>query len=117
MDVVHPSMCSRAVIRVILYVNFFLFALFMTPITHHWVDRGFLALQSINLENFVGRSLEVWIVASTMTATVLFGLLIVWNRGAAQSVRSVRFEGILLFSWWIAVLATCAYGFMLGMGG
>lgn len=117
MDVAHPAMYSRAILRSILYTNFFLFALFVIPTTHRWVDRWFLALRSINLEDVVGRSLQVWTVASTIIATVLFGMVLWKNRRAALPMRSIRLDGILLLTWWIALLGVCAYAFMLGMGG
>jgi len=117
MRVAHPSTCYRAVVRAVVYANFFLFALFVIPITHQWVDHVFLALRRINLEKVIGRSMQVWIVASTIIATVLFGLMLRKNRRAAMSITPVRFEGILLLLWWLTLLGTCAYGFMLGLGG
>jgi hypothetical protein len=116
MDAAYPTP-SRAIVRTILYANFFLFALFVIPTTHHWVDRGFLVLKAIHLEDAVGRSMQLWIVASTIIATVLFGLGIRKNRRAEGPTRSMRFDGILLLAWWVALLGVCAYGFMLGMGG
>jgi hypothetical protein len=117
MDAAHPAMCSRAVLRAILYANFLLLLLFVMPVTHRWVDHGFSALRSVNLEDLVGRSMQVWIVGSTIIATTLFGLAFWKNRQSGQPTRSLQFDGILLFTWWVALLAACAYGFMLGMGG
>lgn len=117
MDAASPAMCSRAIVRAILCANFFLFALFVIPTTHHWVDSGFLAMRSVHLEDAVGRSMQVWIVVSTILATVLYGLVVWKNRRATSPIRSTRFDGILLLVWWIALLGVCAYGFMLGMGG
>jgi|SRR5579859_634100 len=117
MDAASPAMCSRAIVRAVLYANFFLFALFVIPTTHHWVDRGFLAMRSLHLEDAVGRSLQVWIVVSTILATVLYGRAVWKNRRAAAPICSTRFDGILLLGWWIALLGVCAYGFMLGTGG
>ena len=117
MDTAHPAICSHAFVRTILYANFCLFALFVIPITNHWVDRGFLALRSINMEDVVGRSLQVWIVTSTIIATALFTFVVWKSRRATAPIRALRFEAILLLIWWIIVLGACAYGFMLGMGG
>ena len=72
---------SRNIVRAILYANLFLFALFVIPTTHQWVDRGFLALRSINMEDVVGRSLQGWLVASTIIASALFGL-IAWKNAS-----------------------------------
>jgi hypothetical protein len=116
MDAAHPAMYSRAIVRAILSANFFLFALFVIPTTHHWVDREFIAIGSMNVEDAVGRSMQVWIVASTIIATILFSRVLWKNRRAALPIRSIRFDGILLLTWWIALLGVYAYGFMLGMG-
>jgi len=110
-------MCSRTIVRAILYADFFFFALFIIPVTHHWVDQALLALRSVNLEEVVGRSMQVWIVASTIIATVLFVLMLWKNRRAALPITAVRFEGILLLTWWLTLLGLFAYGFMLGMSG
>src|SRR5579885_1150531 len=98
MDAAHPPLRSRAFLRGILYGNFFLFALFVIPATHHWVDRGFLILRSVNLEDAVGRSMQVWIVGSTIIATVMFGVILWKNRQAALPIGSSRREGILLLT-------------------
>jgi hypothetical protein len=110
-------MCSRSIIRAILYANFLLFALFVIPLTHHWVDRGFLALRSIDIEDFAGRVLQVWLVGSTIIASGLFGLIVWQNRRATLTARPLKFEGILLLTWWIIVIGACVFGFVLGMGG
>jgi hypothetical protein len=69
------------------------------------------------MEDLVGRSLQVWLLGSTVMATALFALIAWKNRMATMPARSVKVEGILLLSWWIIVVGACAYGFMLGMGG
>lgn len=117
MDAEHAEICSRNIVRTILYANLFLFAVFVIPTTHHWVDRVFFTLRSTNMEDLVGRSLQAWLLGSTIVATGLFGLIAWKNRRATRSARSLKLEGILLFSWWIIVVGACAYGLILGMGG
>lgn len=117
MDTEYAAICSRTIVRTILCANLFLFALFVIPPTHHWVDRGFLTLRSMNMEDFVGRSLQAWLLGSTVVATALLGLAAWKNRRATLPAKSLKLEGILLLSWWIIVVGACAYGFMLGMGG
>ena len=117
MDMEHFAICSRSVVRAILYANFFLFALFVMPATNHWLNQGFVALRSINMEDVAGRSLQVWLVASTIVATALFGLIGWKSRRALMPATSLKFDGILLISWWIIVIGACIYGFALGMGG
>jgi len=68
------------------------------------------------MEDVVGRSLQVWLVASTIISTALFGLIGWKNRRATPPAKSLKFEGILLLSWWIIVIGACVYGFALGTG-
>jgi hypothetical protein len=114
------SPVSRIAIRLITLLNFLIFGLFVVPPAHRWIDRGFLALRAIHLEDPVGRSLQVWLVVSTLAATALLGRML-WQKRRATSVgmhlASMRLEGILVAVWWLVVLGACAYGFMLGMGG
>jgi hypothetical protein len=114
------SPTSRKAIRLITSLNFLIFGLFVVPPAHRWIDRGLLALGSVHLEDPVGRSLQIWLVGSTLAATALFGRML-WQKQRATSAGvplvSVRLEGILIAVWWLVVLGACAYGFMLGMGG
>jgi hypothetical protein len=61
--------------------------------------------------------MQVWIVASTIIATALFIRMVWKNHRATVPITSVRFEGILLLTWWFLLVGLCAYGFMLGMAG
>jgi len=94
--------------------------LFILPTTRRWIDRGFLALKAINLEDPVGWSLQVWLVGSTLVATVLLGTMF-WRKQRAVAVglpsEPLRLEGILVAAWWLIVIGASAYAFMLGMGG
>jgi hypothetical protein len=111
---------SRKAIRSMMWVNFALFLLFVVPFTNHSINRGLWALRSINLEEPVGRSLQIWVVGSTLVATVLL-VRMFWQRRRTISGRgasiSLKLETILVAAWWAIVLGSCAYGFMLGMGG
>jgi hypothetical protein len=55
---------------------------------------------------------QFWLVAFTITATVLFGLIL-WRKPSAGPVRPLQIEGILLLSWWL-VLAYAPTGLCLG---
>jgi hypothetical protein len=111
---------SRKAIRSITAFNFLVFALFVIPAAHRWVDRGFLALRSIHFEEPVGYSLEIWLVGSTLVATALLARMI-WQKRRSTSLGlpslSLRLETTLVAAWWLAVLGACAYGFVLGLGG
>jgi hypothetical protein len=86
----------------------------MGPGSSHELD---LKLRRLGIENIIGRGMQFWFVASTIIATALFGFVLWKNRREALPITSVRFEGIMLLSWWLALLGICAYFFMLGMGG
>jgi hypothetical protein len=111
---------SRKIIRLVTLVNFSIFVLLVIPVAHRWVDRGFLALRAINLEDPVGWSLQIWLVVSTLVITTLFGQMVWKNRRATSAglaVSPLKYEGMLVLTWWLVVLGACAYGYMLGMGG
>jgi hypothetical protein len=111
---------SRKAIRSITFLNFLIFALYVIPPAHRWVDRGFLALRSIHFEEPVGYSLYIWLVGSTLAATVLLAWMIFRTRRTTSvglPSASLRLETTLVAAWWLAALGACAYGFMLGMGG
>jgi hypothetical protein len=111
---------SRNVIRLITLWNFLMFALFVIPPTNHSINRGFLALRAVNLEEPVGRSLQVWLVGSTLLVTALLGWIL-WQKRratlAGMHTASITFEGILVAVWWFVVLGACVFAFALGMGG
>ncbi len=110
----------RNAIRLITLWNFLLFALFVIPPTNRWISRGFLSLRAVHLEEPAGRSLQVWLVGSTLLATALLGWML-WQKRRATSAGlpsvSVGLEGVLVAVWWLVVLGASAYGFALGMGG
>jgi hypothetical protein len=85
--------------------------LFVVPVTHRLVDDGFRALRRFNAEEVAGRTLQVWLVGSTVLSTILFGRL-VWRKASP-----LTHEAVLLVAWWFLALATAAYSFMLGLGG
>ena len=115
-----PFRGSRKAVRSITLFNFLIFTLFVIPPAHRLVDRGFLFLRSVHLEELVGYSLEIWLVGSTLAATALLARMI-WQRRKTISAGlpsvSLRLEKTLVAAWWLAVVGACAYGFMLGMGG
>jgi hypothetical protein len=110
----------RKVVRSITVFNLVLFALFVLPPVHRWVDHGFLALRSIHFEEPVGLGLQIWLPVSTLVATALLARMM-WQRRRSISPGllpvSLRVETTLVVAWWVAILGSCAYGFMLGMGG
>ena len=111
---------SRKLVRSITLFNLLIFALFVVPAGHQWVDREFLALRSAHFEVLVGCSLQIWLVGSTLAATALLSRMIRHARKAkskGSNPVSLKLEKTLVAVWWLAVLGACAYGFMLGMGG
>jgi hypothetical protein len=82
------------------------------------VDIGWIGLRLSARQNVTAdHRLQVWLLASTLIATALFGLMLWNNRRGELPIRSIRFEGVLLIMWWITLLGACAYAYMEGMGG
>jgi hypothetical protein len=103
-------------IRIVLIANFFVLLALMGPGMSHELD---LALRRARVENLIGRSLQVWIVGSTMFTTALFASILWKKKGTSPDALApnLKFEGALLLAWWLALVGILAYGFMLGMGG
>lgn len=102
---------SRTAIRSILVANLALSILFVVPVAHRLVDDGFRALERVNAEALAGRTLQVWLVGSTVVATALFGRLVY------KKASPITCEATLLCVWWFVLIAAIAYGFILGLGG
>lgn len=102
---------TAILVRVLLIANFAVMLVLIGPGRSHELD---LALRRAGLEGLIGRSIQVWIVGSTVIATTLF-LILAWKR--KKILPRIRFEGMLLIAWWVALLGVLAYGFMLGLGG
>jgi hypothetical protein len=104
-------------IRILIGVNFVLMLALIGPGRSHELD---LVLRRIGLEDLIGRSLQVWIVGSTILTTALFAG-IAWKKRRMKPSETplprIRVEGMLLLAWWVTLLGLLAYGFMLGMGG
>lgn len=109
---------SRTAVRSITLLNFVVYVLFVIPPAHRLVDRGFLALRSVRLDEYVGDMLEIWLVGSTLAATAFLGRMI-WQRRKTISAGlppvSLTLEKSLVAAWWLALLSICMYGFMVGM--
>jgi hypothetical protein len=109
-----PLWGSRKAIRVILGINFTFFVLLIIPFTNHSLSRGFRTLRSYNLEQLVGRSLQVWLIGSTLLATCLLAFTL-W-RSRKVGVARLALEVIMVVAWWFIVIGVCIHAFMLGMG-
>lgn len=88
----HTLSGSGKAIRLITLSNFVIFVLFVVPPAHHCIDRAFVGLRAVHLEDPVGWSLQIWLVGSTLVATALLGRML-WQKrrttpsGGAISVR------------------------------
>jgi hypothetical protein len=96
---------EATLLRILIAINFVVLLVMISPVgtSHEFykAHRGSALLAVL-------RSIQVWVVASTIIATALFALML-WRTGrAGLPVRSVRLEGILLLAWWLTLLALCA---------
>lgn len=102
-------------IRMVLIANFVVLLALIGPGMSHELD---LALRRAGVEDLIGRSLQAWIVGSTIFTTLFASIL--WKKKSTSPgalAPTLKFEGALLLAWWIALVGFLAYGFMLGMGG
>lgn len=101
---------SQRIVRLVTTINLCIFVLYVIPATNRLVDRGFGMLERVNADDLVGRSLQIWLVGSTLVATALF-VRMVWRK-----VPSAVLDGMLLLTWWAVALGSCAYAYMMGLG-
>ncbi len=120
---VHPAPGTQTptegqrVIRVIVFVNFLMFAAFLglqnVAKEHEMLFRAMLT-------DTVVLSIQLWVVGSTLLATGLFVRAIL-KKSTSTTVAGTRkplvSDGQLLLSWWMTLLAICFYAFMLGRSG
>lgn len=102
--------------RMLITINFVLFLLLISPFGRSRQlysairDAGFGALATIGL--------PLWFAVTTVIATALY-----FSRRARKSdpveqpKRTRILDGALLLLWWIVLIVTCLYAFMMGMGG
>jgi hypothetical protein len=103
-------------VRIILIANFLILLALAGPGRSRELD---LALRRAGIEDLIGRSMQVWIVGSTMFSTSLFAWILSKKKKVPPGAPTARIkvEGLLLVLWWLALIGLMAYGFMLGMGG
>jgi hypothetical protein len=111
---------SQKLIRVVAVANFSICAVtFVTP-ARQLMDRGFNALKAVNLDRPVGRSLQFWLVGSTLLLPILLGLA-VWRAKKAMPAEgvweSVKVEATMVGAWWAIVVLSVLYFGSLGAGG
>jgi len=73
-------------------VNFVVLLALIGPGSSHELD---LKLRRLGVEAIIGRGVQFWLVASTITARVLFGLILWRKPRAGLLVRPLRIEGTL----------------------
>jgi hypothetical protein len=102
-------------LKILIAINFVILLVLISPVgTSH---EFYKAHRESALLEAVLRPVQVWVVTSTIIATALFAFMLRKTHRAALPVRSVQFDGILLFAWWLTLLALGAYAYMMGMGG
>ena len=86
------------------------------PGNSHKLD---LALRKAGVANLITLSLQVWVVGSTILATVLFARSLVKksDAGSAKLSSPMTLDWVLLLTWWALLVLLCLYAFMAGMGG
>src|SRR3954466_16420108 len=97
---------GACLLKILIAINFVILLVLISPVgTSHELYKAYR--ESALLQG-VTTFIQIWVVASTIVATVLFGFMLWKAHRAGLSVRSLRFEGILLLAWWVTILAACA---------
>ena len=109
---------GRLAIRAICLANCLLVILFFALQNF---ARQHEALFRAILTDAVVLAIQLWVLASTLFATVAFGRdLLKRSRAAAPAEptpTAVALDGLFLLTWWMALLAVCLWAFMLGRSG
>ncbi len=105
----------RMIVRVTTLLDFFLALLIVVPVAHRSVDRGLHALRGLGLEDLVGWAIPIWILGSTILATLLY-VWILWRQPKVLSSARLSLEGKLIIAWWITLSTLVIYGYSLGTG-
>lgn len=104
-------------ITVLVIVNFVLLLVSLGPGRNHNID---LALRNAGVEDLIGRLWQVWTIASTLVASVLFAIVL-WRRRNTPELKAVSstvgLEGVLLLAWWATICGLLTYGLVLGTSG
>jgi len=112
---------DSAVIRAITLVNFVLLAFLIWPVSPATDKRLLDALRRSGVIDLFFGVLQLWVVGSTLLATVLLIRRIVKRSRGVEHLHATRtglmVDAGLLLAWWLILLGFCMYGFMLGMAG
>jgi len=118
---VAPSGKGLTATRIITLINFLVLCLIVWPLNAKEEEKVLNVLRRTGTGDLVLGALQVWVVASTLIATVLLLRRIV---GRSRGVRPLHaaskglvVDTVLLVAWWVVLVGMCAYAFMLGMAG
>lgn len=106
----------RSFVRASLGINFFLALLFVVPAAHHFVDAILRDLETIGW-GASAALIPLWVVVSTLLATVLLICEAVEYRKRQDSMSPLAMDCSFLLAWWVTLVGFLAYGYGLGMGG
>jgi len=100
--------------RGLLITNFVLLLALIGPGSSHSL---YLTERRLGVAHIIVRFLQVWFIASTILATVLFIQVLASKSAVPQRPRPTRLDWSLLLGWWTVLALCCIFVFMMGMGG
>lgn len=104
-------------VRVPLLINFVILLALISPLGTS--RKLYKAEREAGIAAPITLALQVWVVESTLFATTVF----VWGRLKKSDTISgnrwkpTKLDGGLLLVWWILIVLSCLFAFMMGMGG
>jgi len=100
-------------VTAIVLINVALLVALLLPWSRNWD----LTLRRKGLDASVIFAFRLWVLGSTLLATVSF----VWRRVKETKLRynanPMTFDGIFLATWWAVLILLCLYGLGMGAGG
>jgi hypothetical protein len=100
-------------VTAVVLLNFALLAALLLPWSRNWD----LALKREGLDATVALAFQLWLLGSTLIATVFF----VWRRAKETRFHyngnPMTIDGVFLAVWWTVLVLGILYGLGLGAGG
>ena len=100
-------------VTAIVLINVALLVALVLPWSRNW----YLALKREGLDESVILAFQLWVVGSTLLATVSF----VWRRVKETKLRynanPMTFDGMFLAAWWTVLILMCLCALGMGAGG
>ena len=101
-------------VRVLLASNFVVLLALIGPGSSHEL---YVKMRRVGVAHIIVGAVQIWVVAATMLATILFIMMLFSRREEFPPRRPTKLDWALFLGWWIVIALCCMYAFMMGLGG